>query len=256
MSVAQRLAIRQKEKSKNKSDNGEYFNNLVEVQRLINIDLQQKNKFKFLIIPNFDSFKIPSVSSILTSILSGANALSGNTIMTTYLQSVTFPSSFGIEYHDLTKTAKGLVRPEQVTMTFLEDENGTVWRYLQGWRKAIAYVAPQKAGGFLTGSGAFFAGTAANAALSGAKTLLSSYDTEYVFSNNQLASEVIGILLLQKSSSEKLTYGLQVKGQFPRIMFYGLKFKQIEDTTVSNTENGVITHTATFSCREIAVPFV
>lgn len=256
MSVTQRLAIRQKEKSKNKSNNGEYFNNLIEVQKLINIDLQQKNKFKFLLIPNFDSFKIPSVSSILTSILAGANALSGNTIMTTYLQSVTFPSSFGIEYHELTKTAKGLIRPEQVTMTFLEDESGTVWRYLQGWRKSVAYVAPQKAGGFRTGMNYLFAGNAANSALSAAKTLLSSYDTEYVFANNQLASEVTGILLLQKASSEKLTYGLQIKDQFPRIMFYGLKFKQIEDMSVSNTENGALTHTATFSCREIAVPFL
>lgn len=255
MSVAIRSQIKQKQKSNNKSNNGEYFNNLIEVQKLINTDLQQKNKFKFLLIPNFDSFKIPSVSSILTSILAGVNALSGNTIMTTYLQSVTFPSSFGIEYHELTKTAKGLIRPEQVTMTFLEDESGTVWRYLQGWRKSVAYVAPQKAGGFRNGSGLYLGGVA-NSTLSAAKTLLSSYDTEYVFANNQLASEVTGILLLQKASSEKLTYKLQAKGQFPRIMFYGLKFKQIEDTTVSNTENGVLTHTATFTCREIAVPFI
>ena len=144
--VTQRELLRQREKSKLKKE--KYFNNYKEIQNLINLDLQQKNKFKFLLIPNFDSFKIPSAPSIITSVLSGANALLGNTVMSTYLQSVTFPSSFGIEYHELTKTAKGLIRPEQVSMTFLEDENGSVWRYFQDWRKSIAYVAPQKAGGF------------------------------------------------------------------------------------------------------------
>jgi hypothetical protein len=255
MDITTRLALRHLEKSKSKSNGGKYFNNFSEIKKLTKLDLQQKNKFKFLLIPNFDSFKIPSASSIITSVLTGTSALLGNIVMSTYLQSVTFPSSFGIEYHDLTKTAKGLIRPEQVTMTFLEDENGSVWRYFQDWRKSIAYVAPQKAGGFKNESG-FGAGEGANAVASGLKTLFSSYDTEYVFADNQLASECTGILLLQKSSSEKLSYSLKFKGQFPRIMFYGLKFKQIEDTTISNTESGLMTHTITFSCREIAAPLV
>jgi hypothetical protein len=253
--VTQRELLRQREKSKLRKE--KYFNNYKEIQKLINLDLQQKNKFKFLLIPNFDSFKIPSPSSITTSVLTGTSTLLGNAIMSTYLQSVTFPSSFGIEYHELTKTAKGLVRPEQVSMTFLEDENGSVWRYFQDWRKSIAYVAPQKAGGFKNDGGLLgSAGEAANVVTSGLKSLFSSYDTEYVFADNQLASEATGILMLQKSSSEKLSYSLKLKGQFPRIMFYGLKFKQIEDTSVSNTESGVMTHTITFSCREIAAPLV
>lgn len=250
--VTQRELLRQREKSKLRKE--KYFNNYKEIQKLINLDLQQKNKFKFLLIPNFDSFKIPSASSIITSVLTGTSTLLGNAIMSTYLQSVTFPSSFGIEYHELTKTTKGLVRPEQVSMTFLEDENGSVWRYFQDWRKSIAYVAPQKAGGYENNGGLFSGGT--NTVVSGLKSLFSSYDTEYVFADNQLASEATGILMLQKSSSEKLSYSLKLKGQFPRIMFYGLKFKQIEDTSVSNTESGVMTHTITFSCREIAAPLV
>jgi hypothetical protein len=253
--LAKRLALRQLEKSKLRKE--KYFNNYREIQKLINLDLQQKNKFKFLLIPNFDSFKIPSASSIITSVLTGTSTLLGNAVISTYLQSVTFPSSFGIEYHELTKTAKGLVRPEQVSMTFLEDENGSVWRYFQDWRKSIAYVAPQKAGGFKNDGGLLgSAGQAANVVTSGLKSLFSSYDTEYVFADNQLASEATGILMLQKSSSEKLSYSLKLKGQFPRIMFYGLKFKQIEDTSVSNTESGVMTHTITFSCREVAAPLV
>ena len=115
--ITQRELLKQKEKSKLRKE--KYFNNYKEIQKLINLDLQQKNKFKFLLIPNFDSFKIPSASSIITSVLTGTSALLGNAVMSTYLQSVTFPSSFGIEYHELTKTAKGLVRPEQVSMTFL-----------------------------------------------------------------------------------------------------------------------------------------
>jgi len=261
MEIPLRLALRHIEKSKLKRT--KYFNNYNEIQKLITLDLQQKNKFKFLLVPNFDSFKQPSFSSAVSSAIGGATALRGNTITTTYLQSITFPSSFSIEYHELTKTAKGLVRPEQVTLTFLEDENGTVWRYLQDWRKSVAYVAPQKAGGyslsfkFSLGNGpqtqSIGGGGVTSNASSTLKSLFSSYDTEYVFADNQLASEVTGILLLQKASDEKLSYKLTTK-QFPRIMFYGLKFKSIEDTIVSNTENGVMTHTVQLSCREVAVP--
>lgn len=260
MDLNTRFALRSNKKSENLST--KYFNNANEIQKLINLDLQQKNKFKFLLIPNFDSFKQPSFSSAISSAIGGASALRGNIVTTTYLQSISFPSSFGIEYHELTKTAKGLVRPEQVTLTFLEDENGTVWKYLQDWRKSIAFVAPQKAGGYslklveadaTLGTSGVDLGSTISAVSSGLKSLFSSYDTEYVFANNQLASEMTGILLLQKSSDFKLNYKVTTK-QFPRIMFYGLKFKSIEDMVVSNTENGVITHTVQLSCREIAAP--
>lgn len=230
-----------------------YFDNKTEIQKLIKLDLQQKNKFKFLLIPNFDSFKQPSPSSLISGLIGGASALRGNLVTTTYLQSISFPASMGIEYHDLTKTAKGLVRPEQITLTFLEDEQGTVWRYLQDWRKSVAFVSPQKAGGFINGSSHYYLGNVANGIGSGLKSLFSSYDTEYVFADNQLASEMTGILILQKASDSKLSYKVTTK-QFPRIMFYGLKFKSIEDVIVSNTESGMMTHTVQLSCREVAAP--
>lgn len=261
MDITTRLALRNKEKSKNLS--GKYFNNAKEIEKLIKLDLQQKNKFKLLLIPNFDSFKQPSASSLISSAIGGATALRGNLITTTYLQSVSFPSSFSIEYHDLTKTAKGLVRPEQITLTFIEDENGTVWKFLQDWRKSVVFVTPQKAGGFSlkikakdqTGASTTYSlgGSATAGVNSGLKSLFSSYDTEYVFADNQLASEMTGILLLQKASDYKLNYKISFK-QFPRIMFYGLKFKGIDDTIVSNTENGVLTYTVQLSCREVAAP--
>lgn len=230
-----------------------YFDNKTEVQKLIKLDLQQKNKFKFLLIPNFDSFKQPTASSAISSAIGGAAALRGNLVTTTYLQSISFPASMGIEYHELTKTAKGLIRPEQITLTFLEDEQGTVWRYLQDWRKSVAFVSPQKAGGFKNGTDYFYFGNVGNAITSTYKSLFSSYDTEYVFADNQLASEVTGVLFLQKASDSNLSYKVTTK-QFPRIMFYGLKFKSIEDVIVSNTESGMITHTVQLSCREIATP--
>ena len=62
-----------------------------------------------------------------------------------------------------------------------------------------------------------------------------------------------GVLLLQKASDSKLSYKVTTK-QFPRIMFYGLKFKSIEDVIVSNTESGMMTHTVQLSCREVAAP--
>ena len=191
------------------------------IQKLVNAQLQQKNKLKFLLVPTKEGF---------TSI-GGAAALTGNLITTLYIQTITFPGGPKLEYEETSARVKGLVKPEQVSFTFLEDENGTVWRYLQSWRKSIVYVSPPKGDG-----------------LSPVTSALFSSNVEYVFSDNQEASERIGILLL--SSGKKMGY------KFPRIMFYGLKFKEFEDITVGYTEQNNLTYTVTCAVREIGAPLV
>jgi hypothetical protein len=223
------------------------FDNKTNVEKLAKLDLQQKNKFKVLMFPSYDSFftgtTAGGIAGGASALAGGALALLGNVVTSLYLQSITLPSSFSIEYEEISKVPKGLVKPEQVSMTFLEDEKGTVWRYLQTWRKTIAYVAPLKANTDARGAGLL------NSAIN---TLLSA-ESEYVFADNQLASERIAILLPGKASDSTLTYGT---AKFPRIMLYGLKFKGIEDLTFSNEEAGNLTYNATFSVREVAAPLV
>lgn len=219
------------------------FNNRTNVEKLAKLDLQQKNKFKVIMFPSADSFfGSGGIGAGTVSALAGsALALAGNVVTSLYLQSITLPASFTIEYEEISKVPKGLVKPEQVTMTFLEDEKGTVWRYLQTWRKTIAYVAPLKGAGNYPTFGA---------AASAINTFLSA-ESEYVFADNQLASERIAILLPGKASDSTLTYGT---AKFPRIMMYGLKFKGIEDITFSNEEGGNLTYSVSFSVREVAAP--
>jgi hypothetical protein len=219
------------------------FDNKNNIQKLAKLDLQQKNKFKVIMFPSYDSFFDSGGFTNVSAIGGAALAFAGNVVTSLYLQSITLPASFSIEYEEISKVPKGLVRPEQISMTFLEDEKGTVWRYLQLWRKTIAYVAPVKA----SGDSSFSAGVK-----SAINTVLSA-DSEYVFADNQLASERIAILLPGKATDSTLTYGT---AKFPRIMMYGLKLKGIEDLTFSNEEGGNLMYNATFSVREVAAPLV
>ena len=191
---------------------------------------------KLIILPTYESF-ISGSAGGPNAFASAALALLGNKITSLYLQSITLPSSFTIEYDEISKLPKSLVKPEQVSMTFIEDEQATVWRYLQTWRKTIAYAAPP---------------SSSNAFGSAVKAFLSQ-EVEYVFADNQLASERVAILLPGKATDSTLTYGT---GKFPRIMMYGLKFKGMEDLTFSNEEGGNLTYTANFSVKEVAAPLV
>jgi len=196
------------------------------IKQLSKLDLQQKNKFKLLLLPSKEGF------SLTTSGVTGsALALGGNFITTLYCQSVTFPSSLSIEYDDFAKFAKSLNKPEEVQLTLLEDEKGTVWRYLQTWRKTVAFASPPR-GSFLESSA----------------SVLFSSRVEYVFADNQASAERTGILLL--GNVQNLKY------KFPRIMLYGLKFKGLEDVTASYTEEGNLIYTLKLSVNEVAAPLV
>jgi len=198
------------------------------IKKLVMMELQQKNKLKFFITPTKEGLTSGSLGAGLAG---GALALAGNLITTTYIIDITFPASLSIEYDDNTLRPKSLVKGGEVVITFLEDEKGTVWRYLQTWRKTIAYVSPPKGG-----------------IVSGPTSVLFSSNVEYVFADNQEASERIGILIL--STAKKTGY------KFPRIMFYGLKFKGIEDITLGYTQSGNLTYSLKCSVREVAAPLV
>ncbi len=200
------------------------------IQKLVNMDLQLKNKLKFMLIPTKEGMN--SISQIASGALS---AVTENLVTTLYLQSITFPAGPNLEYDENTRRIKGMTTPDTVSLTFLEDEKGTVWKFIQGWRKSIVYVAPP-AGEFLAS----------------ATSVFFSSGTEYIFANNQEVSERIGILLLGSGNAKKKN---GITG-FPRIMLYGLKYKAMEEITVGYNESGNLTYTLSCSVREIGAPYL
>lgn len=196
------------------------------VKRLADMELQMRNHLKFFIIPSAQTYSnLASMSNMFALGLS----LSGNLITTLYLQSMTFPAGPSVEYDEFTKRPKGLTRPDEVSFSFLEDNKGTVWRYLQTWRKSIVYCEPSKGSSMFT------------------NPFISSR-VNYVFADNQESSERIGILLLQSSDKKRQ--------RFPRIMFYGLKLKSIENVTLAYTDRTNLVYSVTCSVREVAAPLI
>lgn len=200
------------------------------VKRLSELDLQQKNRWKFFIFPSQEAFQSNNPAGL-------ALGLSGSLVTILYLVDIQFPASvvFNYEASGAAFFIKGLTHPEEITMTFLEDEKATVWRYMNIWRKSIAFVEPWK------NSPKGVVGDIGN-------TIVNS-DVSYVFADNQRASERIGMLLYGDAEDKNFS-------KFPRIMFYGLKFKAIGDMQASNNEGGNLILTVQMSVREIAAPFI
>lgn len=196
------------------------------IEKLVKLDLQQKNRFKLLLLPSKEGFSLTPAGAFGSTL-----ALAGNLITTLYCQSIELPSSLDIEYDDIGKYAKVINRPEDIKLTLLEDEKGSVWRYLQTWRKSIAYAAPPQ-GDFLES----------------APSVMFSSRVEYVFADNQAAGERIGILLLGNIKNSGYS--------FPRIMLYGLKFKGLDPITVGYTEENNLTYSLTLTVNEVAAPLV
>lgn len=195
------------------------------IKKLSELDLQQKNRWKFFIFPSQEAFQSANPAGL-------ALGLIGNLVTTLYLVDIDFPGSltFNYEASGAAFYLKGITHPEEITMTFLEDEKATVWRYMNIWRKSIAYVEPWQ-GSSPVGN-----------------TFINS-DISYVFADNQRASERIGMLLFGDGEDKKFS-------KFPRIMFYGLKFKAIGSMQASNSEGGNMKITVQMSVREIAAPII
>lgn len=202
--------------------------NQTNIKKLSNLDLQQKNRWKFFIFPSAEAFTSGNVTGL---------ALGGlaNLITTLYLIDIDFPGSLTINYESSGAAfyIKGMSHPEEITMTFQDDENATVWRYINTWRKSIAFVEPWKS----------------EDVISSAASTLGGSDVSYVFADNQRVSERIGMLLFGDGEDKKFS-------KFPRIMFYGLKFKSIGNIQASNIESGNLKYTVVMSVREIAAPLI
>ena len=200
-------------------------------------DLQLKNKYEFVITkkPEISVPERANTAGVISAVANTAASVAGTAasilITNLYCQSieVNFPV-VGTEKAADNNYASSIQYPESITVTFLEDEQGTVMRYLQQWHSDIQLIQ--------TESPALFS------------NLGKDTDTAYgrVFRDNQEKAKRNGMLLLQKASREFSLY--------PRIMILGMMLKNIEPFTISDSESGNLTLTTVFSVADVRVPIL
>lgn len=101
---------------------------------LANIELQHKNQFEIIMYPDMSGGGRSTIKAI-------GNALKDSLITKLYVQTIeaTFVA-FSYERADNKQYIKDIEYPESVTMTFLEDEFGTVRSYMTTWSESIATI--------------------------------------------------------------------------------------------------------------------
>lgn len=186
---------------------------------LSNIDLQQKSRFDFLLFRTPFTSLPGGIDSVISSAASVAGLSADLAVAKIFVQSITFPAGMKVEFERINGDVytKDLIYPESVNIKFLDDERGLVMRYLQDWFNDIMIPS-------------------------------STTDTKqgYVFRDNQENARRTAILLLGN-----------MKGKFPpkypRITFYGLIPKEIQDITIGQEEKDNLTYDVSFMVREVRI---
>lgn len=178
-----------------------------------NTNLQQKAKFDFLI------FRTPGDSTTggaLDTIVDVIGAGEDLYVAKTYVQSITFGNNkASMERINGDVYTKDIEYSDSVMITFLDDENGIVMRYLQDWFNDIMIPAST-----------------------------TSARKGYIFRDNQEKARRTGMLLMANRRGK-------FPPRYPRTTFYGMVPKAIQDITVGQDEQGILTYNVDFSVREV-----
>lgn len=223
------------------------------------MDPQMKNHFIFIVTRS--PWQSTTVLGAIGSTIGAPIDIAVNFF---YVRSVTFPNSVSFEYDKVNTDAyvKALKIADNVRVTFMEDEKGTVKRYLKEWEKKVAFPSTDN----LLGSGPF------------------GERKGYIFNDNQAAAKRTGILLMRRATTKPIRKGLgdqiisaavqTLQGKnglakpsvtpgngnefsfYPRNMFYGLVFKSMEDITVGHAEGDHLEYAVDFSVDEVASPLL
>lgn len=198
-------------------------------QWLITADLQNRHLFRLVIIEDFT--KAQSLASAGLAVLNQAADIA----ISYMIRSITLPPQIEIEYDDDVGLSfpKTYTRGEEVSIEFLENEDGMVWRYLQTWRKQIVRARPDEP----------------VAELRQAVGQGQGIRTDYVFADNQLGSKRLGVVLLGSGFNNK-------RQKFPRIMLHGLQIKSTGEISLDNYDPGNLILTATMKVEEVGAPFI
>ena len=211
-------------------------------------NFQHKNLFEFQIINNFynkslalknktkmDIGPISNVEQPWDAYKNIINQFIGMKINKLFLQelNLSFPQIEFNEENNFTYPTK-IVQPTDITLKFLEDEEGTVTRYILSWMSDIyTAVNLNKKGDIKT------------IALKFSEMLYEK--NQFVFKDEQKATKRTGILKFLRSD-----YTASVVN-FPSIVIYGMRPKGIQGFTASNTEEGLLNIEVNFRIDEVQI---
>lgn len=215
----------------------------------LDLDLQYNCKYEFLITRNpLDSIESKSTLSSIVNV--GANALGSVVdILVTrlYIDNIDFPGGISFEYERVNGNnyVKGVSYPDEVTMTFLEDEKGTVRRYLTEWIGSVAVPSVSNLGALASAVDATGISVAGNANVK---------EGTYTFKDNQEQAKRTGLLLMKNASESD--FPLPGFDKYPRIMFYGLVIKANPTYSIGHEKTDHMAYNVLFSIDEIKIPLL
>lgn len=190
---------------------------------LAGMDLQQTYRWSLLLTRPIN---LKKVGSALRSI--GGN-VADVLVTQVYLAAIDVPGrtyewSLGLDE----KYVSAVAFPETVTMEFIEDEKGTVRRYLSEWESNIAFVKPPAGFGIAQAFGQ------------------GSYGRSLIFKDDQQAAKRNAILILKGTRKGFSLY--------PRITYHGLAIKTIETYKIGHAEKDNLRYQVTLSVDDITIP--
>lgn len=211
---------------------------------LVNLNQQNTNKFEFILTRPID------MDSGFLGLLGGVidNGID-ITMSKLYIQRIAFPAGLAFTYErkNNKQYVVGLEYPSQCSITFIEDENGLVRRYLKTWERDVAQPSDSRSllhtlGAANLESAAFFGGSKANP---------KEVPEGVVFADRQDLAKRNGMLFLGGSGS---LFGTEIIPTYPRMMLYGLGYQNIGELAVSQGSNDALEYTCNFSLDDISVP--
>lgn len=194
---------------------------------------QVKNRFEFILIPSTVSVSETTFSTAnnITNIITG---VAGLYVIKLHLREITFPVGPTFDYETIHehKFISKVNFGDNVTLRFIEDEEGTVIRYLMQWMNDT-YVMPD-----------------VTSILSFPKPLQSGriLGTGYALRENQLAAKRTGMVLLEEKG------GNRDVPIYPRIMLWGLGIQAIAPVTLNHEDANPLEYEVTCSLDRVYIP--
>lgn len=213
---------------------------------LLNLNQQQTNKFEFIMTRPID------MDSGFLGLLGGVidNGID-ITLSKLYVQSIEFPPgiSFTYDRKNDKQYVVGLEYPANCTISFIEDEIGTVRRYLKSWERDVCEPVrsqdlASRLGGANAGASQFFGGT---------RPSPTSVPEGVVFQDRQDLAKRNGMLFLGGTGS---ILGTTIIPTYPRMMLYGLGYQSLAPLTIAQGGNEALLYSLTCSIDNISVPLL
>lgn len=188
------------------------------------LDPQWQNIFEILIYPQDISFSSPM--TVLTAALD-------TVVARLHIQKVSIPFPT-IEYEDFNgiKHVSDIKYPDDMTITFLENDLGIVRNYLKYWQNSILDVMD-------AGIGDEFKRLGATLNRTGSPALNPAMTSTYKFKENQQAAKKNAKIILQMSNGLPSPAGW--------VLIEGMKLKSIEPWELSQDSQEPMMITATFA---------